>query len=88
MDVSRNGKSGNLKDWTVWLRFLLTVGVMVVGISVAWGALKTDVIMNSWRLNLAEKQIEELRRTNECLVGDVREIKTILTRMENGGKTP
>ena len=90
-----NENSRRIADWSVWLRFILTVGVVIAGISIAWGAVKTDVTMNSWRLQVAEKQIdmarqqiEEMRRTNEIVKGDVREVVTILKRMEQNGKTP
>jgi len=76
------------RDWSGWIRTGLQFGVIVVAALLAWGVLKADVRMNTYRVDVNERQIQELRRTNAILVGDVREIKTILTRMENGKGKP
>jgi len=67
---------------------VIQLGVILVAALLAWGVLKGDVRMNTYRVETNREQIRELRKTNEILVGDVREIKTILERMEDGRRKP
>tara|TARA_Y100000310_G_C20668589_1_gene809009 strand:+ start:2441 stop:2683 length:243 start_codon:yes stop_codon:yes gene_type:complete len=68
-----------------WLRFGMQVVLVVVAVSLAWGASQQQIKMNAYRVECIEEKAEKLQVAYTDLHdelalmrGDVREIKLIL----------